>query len=225
MQTSVDGKIKIDRWPDPDAAEGEYERIHDLHRADAWLCGRVTMAYFARHQRRAALPARPPARPVGLGHDFIAGRARSYAVAVDTDGKLRWRSHEINGDRLIVLLSPRASRAHRADLQAQGISYLVTGRGGRIDFATALAKLRSHFGIGRLMLEGGGRINAAFLHAGLIDELSLLLFPAVDGRSETTGLFETDHSRRGLQARGLRLIKATRRPQGVLWLRYRVENP
>ncbi len=46
MQTSVDGKIMIDRWPDPDAAEGEYERVHDLHHADAWLCGSTTLTHL-----------------------------------------------------------------------------------------------------------------------------------------------------------------------------------
>ena len=33
----------------------------------------------------------------------------------------------------------------------------------------------------RLLLEGGGGTNGAFLRAGLIDELSLILCPAVDG--------------------------------------------
>jgi 2,5-diamino-6-(ribosylamino)-4(3H)-pyrimidinone 5'-phosphate reductase len=223
MQTSVDAKIKIDRWPDPDAAEGEYERVHDLHRADAWLCGRVTMAYFARHQPKGARQRLAPAEPT-RGGDFIAPAVgQSYAVAVDAGGKLKWRSNAVNGDRLIVLLSSRATQAHRAELRARQISYLVSA-GGRIDFASALVKLRKNFGIQRLMLEGGGRINASLLHAGLIDELSLLLSPVIDGSSATTGLFETDPDRAGLRARGLRLIRLSRRPGGVLWLRYRVQN-
>jgi 2,5-diamino-6-(ribosylamino)-4(3H)-pyrimidinone 5'-phosphate reductase len=224
MQTSVDAKIKIDRWPDPDAAEGEYERVHDLHRADAWLCGRVTMAYFARHQPKLARKVLAPAEPTRGQGDFIApAQGKCYAVAVDARGKLKWRSNAVNGDRLIVLLSSRASEAHRAELQARQISYLVS-LGDRIDFGSALTKLRKHFGIKRLMLEGGGRINASLLHAGLIDELSLLLSPVIDGSSATTELFETDPDHRGLRARGLRLLQVSPRPAGVLWLRYRVLN-
>jgi riboflavin biosynthesis pyrimidine reductase len=34
--------------------------------------------------------------------------------------------------------------------------------------------------IRRLLLEGGGHINGAFLQAGLVDEISLLLVPGVD---------------------------------------------
>jgi 2,5-diamino-6-(ribosylamino)-4(3H)-pyrimidinone 5'-phosphate reductase len=224
MQTSVDAKIKIDRWPDPDAAEGEYERVHDLHRADGWLCGRVTMAYFARHQPKPAGKPVPPAKSVRDRGDFMApAQGVRYAIAADARGKLKWRSNEVNGDRLIVLLSSRASQAHRAELRARRISYLISP-GSRIDFAAALVKLRKHFGIARLMLEGGGRINAALLHAGLIDELSLLLSPVIDGASATTGLFETDLHRPGLRARGLRLTRVLRRPGDVLWLRYRVLN-
>jgi 2,5-diamino-6-(ribosylamino)-4(3H)-pyrimidinone 5'-phosphate reductase len=224
MQISVDGKIMIDRWPDPDAAEGDYERAHDQHKADAWLCGRVVMAYFARNQQKAK---HPPAivRPVRQKTDFIApGKAGSYAVAVDAAGKLKWRSTEINGDRLITLLSHRVSRAYLADLQSKGISYLITGRGGQLDFRAALTKLRDHFGIRKLMLEGGGKINGSFLHAGLIDELSLLVSPVTDGDSATTGLFETNPMRKGLRSRGLVLRKVSRRPGGVLWLRYQVQN-
>ncbi len=224
MQISVDAKIKIDRWPDPDAAEGEYERVHDLHRADAWLCGRVTMAYFARHQPKPARRPLAPAEPTSERGDFIApAPGKSYAVAADARGKLKWRSNAVNGDRLIVLLSSRASQAHRAEMRARRISYLVSP-GDRIDFGSALAKLRKNFGIKRLMLEGGGGINASLLHAGLIDELSLLLSPVIDGSSATTGLFETDPHQRSLRARGLRLLQVSRRPDGVLWLRYRVQN-
>ena len=120
MQGSVDGKIMIDRWPEPDAVEKDYEWAHDRHNADAWLCGRVVMAYFARNQRK---PARRPAAvgPVREKMDFIApGAAKSYAVAVDATGKIAWRSNDVNGDRLVVLLSHRVSSGYLADLQVQG---------------------------------------------------------------------------------------------------------
>jgi len=225
MQTSVDGKILIDRWPEPDAAENEYERVHDLHRADAWLCGRVTMAYFARTQHAPAEPkASKVESPLREKGDFIAGGAGSdtFAVAIDAAGKLPWKSNLVNGDRLIAVVTSRASHRYLAGLRAKNISYLIAGR-AKIDLALALAKLRAHFGIKTLMLEGGGRINASFLHAGLIDELSLLLTPVIDGDSTTTSLFESNPGRLGLHARGLRLQKVVRRPSGILWLRYRVE--
>ncbi len=223
MQTSVDAKIIIDRWPDPDAAEGEFEARHDRLRGDAWLCGRVVMAYFARTQKNAKQP--PPAPPrVTRRDDYVAGKAQSYAIGVDASAKLSWRSSDVNGDRLILLVSHRAPLAKLAHLRARGISYLVTGRGGRLDFREALVKLRHHFGIRRLLLEGGGRINASFLHAGLIDELELLFTPVIDGDSSTTALFQTGARPQGIRSRTLRLIGLQRLPRGVLALRYRVLN-
>jgi riboflavin biosynthesis pyrimidine reductase len=223
MQTSVDARIIIDRWPDPDAAEGEFESMHERLHGDAWLCGRVVMAYFARTQKR---PKRSPASlpRVASREDFITGRAKTYAVGVDAAGKLSWRSNDVNGDRLIMLLSHRAPLAKLAHLRSRGISYLITGRGGQIDFREALIKLRRHFGIKRLLLEGGGKINASFLHAGLIDELELLFTPVIDGDSATTGLFQTDPGQAGLRSRNLRLLGLKRLPRGVLALRYRLDN-
>ena len=42
------------------------------------------------------------------------------------------------------------------------------------------------------MLEGGGRINGGMLRAGLIDEVSVLVAPVVDGRIGTPALFDVD---------------------------------
>src|SRR6516165_1040009 len=47
--------------------------------------------------------------------------------------------------------------------------------------ARALAILNEELGIKRLELNGGGVTNGSFLRAGLIDEISLAIFPAVDG--------------------------------------------
>jgi 2,5-diamino-6-(ribosylamino)-4(3H)-pyrimidinone 5'-phosphate reductase len=40
------------------------------------------------------------------------------------------------------------------------------------------------------LLEGGGHINGAFLEADLIDELSLLVVPAIDGRHGFPAVFD-----------------------------------
>jgi riboflavin biosynthesis pyrimidine reductase len=45
----------------------------------------------------------------------------------------------------------------------------------------ALEILNRELGIERLLLEGAGGSNGAFLQVGLIDEISLAICPAVDG--------------------------------------------
>ncbi len=89
----------------------------------------------------------------------------------------------------MVVLTESVPDAHLRALRAGGQSYLFAGE-KTVDFALALAKLRALFGIERLLVEGGGRINGSMLRAGVIDELSLLLAPAVDGVSGTPALFD-----------------------------------
>ena len=88
-----------------------------------------------------------------------------------------------------------------------------------------LGKLRRHFGIARLLVEGGGGINGAFLAAGLVDEISLLLAPAVDGGRGVPAVFDTDVVEGATpvgQGVSLTLTGCDMRPNGVVRLRYGV---
>lgn len=166
---------------------------------------------------RARLPAR--SRPLPRT-DFIARRdARSYAIALDPSGKLRWESGSIDDDHVVVVLSEKVSDRHLALLRAKGVSYLFGGK-AELDLKKVLRKLRSRFRIRTLLLEGGGKINGSFLSEGLIDELSLLLAPVADGSIGAPSLFDAAPGRG--PARKLRLLSARRRPAGLLWVRYRV---
>ncbi len=116
----------------------------------------------------------------------------------------------------------RAGRASAGAPSRRPI-YLFAGE-KTVDFALALAKLRALFGIERLLVEGGGRINGSMLRAGVIDELSLLLAPAVDGVSGTPALFDfpgEEADSMGGRCK-LALTSCEPLPGGVVWLRYRI---
>ena len=218
MITSVDGRIKTSRWS-PFEGRGEYEKVHDLLDGDAWMCGRVTMSGYARGT--APYPATAETLP---RTDHIARRdAASYAVALDASGKLVWERDSIDADHLVVALSESVSDAHLAGLRRDGVSYLFGGADG-IDFARVLESLNREFGIKRLIVEGGGRINGSMLKAGVVDELSLLLAPAVDGLAGGGALFDYDGAADDTTAKGLRLTLLSSQPRdgGVMWLRYKV---
>ena len=220
MITSVDGRIKTSRWS-PFEGRGEYEKVHDLLEGDAWMCGRVTMSGYARSE--APYPATIDTLP---RTDHIARRdAASYAVALDASGKLAWGRDSIDADHLVVVLSESVSDAHLAGLRRDGVSYVFGGRDD-IDFGRVLETLHREFGIKRLLVEGGGRINGSLLKAGLVDELSLLLAPAVDGLAGGAALFDYDGAPDDASAKDLRLSLVSSQPRegGVMWLRYKVER-
>ena len=222
MMASVDGRIVVDGWPLSEDERAEYERVHDAHDADAWLVGRVTLEqHFAAGVRSDAELAREHAG--GSRKDFIApGAYESYAVAVDARGKLRWESGDVDGDHLVVLLTERVSDEYLETLRERGVSYLLAGR-DELDLPLALEKLGARLDIRTLMLEGGGGINGSMLRAGLVDELSLLVAPVVDGRVGTAALFDVVG---GVVPQRLALESVERRGGDMLWLRYRVTaNP
>jgi riboflavin biosynthesis pyrimidine reductase len=228
MMGTVDGRIQTERWTLSPAAERQYEAVHALHRADAWMCGRETFQGDFLEQPRAATFSRRGRVPPG---DFVSpgqtGRPRgltsappAYAIAVDAAGKLRWESNAMRGDRLVVLTTGRAPSGYLADLRAKSISYLIGGR-AQIDFAAVFRRLGRAFGIRKVMLEGGGKLNGSLLAAGLIDELSLLICPFADGSRALPTVFDAPEAALGKKATALRLLSAQRRPGGIVWLRYR----
>jgi len=219
MLSSLDGKI--------DGAalravtgEEEYEATGGKLNGDAWMCGRTTMQqHFA--EEDPFVPASNT--PAGPQPPFVARRVESYAISVDTLGKLRWESGDLGGDHLICVLSERAPADYLTMLREKGISYVVAGQTS-VDLAGALSQLAEHFGIRTLLLEGGGHINGAFLEADLVDEVSLLLVPGIDGRHEIPAVFDgVSPSRRA--AVPLRLKSVERRAMDTLWIRYDVVRP
>jgi riboflavin biosynthesis pyrimidine reductase len=79
-----------------------------------------------------------------------------------------------------VVLTARVSDTHLAGLRQDGVSYIFAGE-QQLDLGLALEILNHETGLKRPLLEGGGGSNGAFLRAGLIDEISLAICPAVDG--------------------------------------------
>jgi riboflavin biosynthesis pyrimidine reductase len=219
MMASVDGRILTDGWPQSDEGRRQYEVVHANYEPDAWLCGRVTMeAHFAQGVRSHAEIARE--HDGAPREDFRApGEHESFAFAVDSSGRLAWDTNDIEGDPVVAILSERVSDEYLSFLRERGVSYILAGA-REVDLASALDKVGSRFGVRTLMLEGGGKINGGMLRAGLVDEVSVLLAPVVDGRMGSPAVFDfTDDAPRYRLA----LDSVERRADDVLWLRYRVE--
>jgi 2,5-diamino-6-(ribosylamino)-4(3H)-pyrimidinone 5'-phosphate reductase len=216
MLMSIDGRIVTSGWQLSPDGRGEYEATGASFNANAWMCGRVTMAAFAKG-RAPAMTTSAAIEQV----DYIApGEHASYAIAIDARGKLNWETNKIGGDHVVAVLTEKVPASYLAALQARGISYLFGGRDS-IDLALVLGKLAGKFHIEKLLLEGGGKINGTMLQAGLIDELSILIAPVADGSSGTPTLF--DLAARSLPNHaGVRwsLRAIERRADDIIWLRY-----
>ena len=139
---------------------------------------------------------------------------------MDTRGKLRWTSGDLRGDHLVCILSEQVPADYLAMLREKGASYIVAGSSS-VDLSKAMDLLGEHFGIRTLLLEGGGHINGAFLEADLVDEVSLLVVPGIDGRHDIPAIFDgVSPSRK--TAVPLRLKSLEQRGHDALWIRYEV---
>ena len=215
MLSSVDGRI--DGSVLRNVTGGEYEETGAELKGDAWICGRVTMQ---QHFAERDLFVSGSNRPAGPQPVHVARRSGSYAISVDTQGTLRWPGGDLDGDHLICVVSERAMDDYLSMLREKGISYVVCG-GTSVDLARAVDLLGEHFGIRTLLLEGGGRINGAFLEADLVDEVSLLIVPGIDGRRGIATAFDCVTPARRT-AVPLELKSIVQRQNGTLWVRYKV---
>jgi riboflavin biosynthesis pyrimidine reductase len=146
-------------------------------------------------------------------------------VVLDARGKIAWGRSDIGGDPIVVVLSERVSDAHLAGLRAEGVSYFFSGQ-AELDVGLTLEILNRELGVKRLLLEGGGGANGAFLRAGLVDELSLILCPAVDGAKGAPSVFDSSDAEAGQRApiQTMTLESTQVLDGGAVWLRYGLQK-
>ena len=221
MASSVDGRTLPSRWRPKTAATNQFERVHDELAGDAWLVGRVTGQEFAKGKAYPASTKETfPREPW-----FARRDAKAYGVVLDAHGRIAWGRSDIGGDPIVVALSEKVSDAHLAGLRNESVSYIFAGK-SQIDLAVTLDILNRELGVKRLLLEGGGGANGAFLRAGLVDELNLVLCPAVDGAKGSPSVFDSSEAETDQCApiTAMTLESTQALDGGAILLRYRIEN-
>lgn len=113
----------------------------------------------------------------------------NYCVVVDTKGSLLWTHPKELNQPLIVITTMSVKKDYLDYLDSERISWIAVGE-KQIDLVHACEILAREFGIERMAIVGGGHINAGFLREGLLDEVSLVVGPAIDGRAGMTALFD-----------------------------------
>jgi len=228
MVASVDGRTLHSRWR-PQSAKGTagelFERVHDELGGDAWLVGRVTGQEFAKGQPYPASQETFPRENWFARRDARSSDIKAYGVVLDADGKIGWGRSEIGGDPIVVVLTEAVSDAHLAGLRGEGVSYIFAGK-SELDLALAVEILNRELGVERLLLEGGGGANGAFLRAGLVDELNLVVCPFVDGARGAPSVFDSSEAEADRRApvTAMTLVSSKVLDGGAVWLRYRIEN-
>src|SRR6266516_4344722 len=164
MGTSIDGRLHPSQFTSPaagvsaEALRGHYERVHDQFAADGWVVGRRTMSEMSKGAERTVKNAPKVPREAHIG----ARNGRKLAIVIDPAGRVHYGKDNIGGDHAVAVLAEQVSDAYLAELREDGVSYVFAGAKGD-DLARAVREIASLFSVKKLLLEGGGKINGAFL--------------------------------------------------------------
>lgn len=213
MMESVDGRIDCAMTEQIEPSNAYYDALDQLD-CPTTLEGRVTMQiHFAEPQPFVAKDK----SSIGKQCFHKASQEQGYAVAIDTLGKLRWPSNIHDGKPLLVVTSEACAKEYLDTLSSQGISWIAVGS-EHIDLAKAVDILNTEFGVERMAVVGGGHINGAFLAAGLLDEVSVMIGPGIDGRRGMASVFDgIDDANRPATLLKLNTVE---RMGDTVWLRY-----
>ena len=116
-------------------------------------------------------------------------------------------------------MQENASDAYISHLRKAGISYIFAGKDS-LDLPLAARKLKELFGIQSMLLSGGGVVDWSFLQAGLIDEISLVIPPVIDGGVRLPSAFDDSPLAAGHAPVALTLTDVQRLEGDAMWLRY-----
>lgn len=215
MMMSVDGRIDC---PVMAMISGEeyYEALDSLGDTSR-LTGRITAELEC-----TAVSPQPfnsnDQTPVGKECFHVAQVNDTYEIIVDTTGKLNWCGNEESGRPILCILSETVTEEYLRHLASLGISYIVTGE-NKINLSRAMEMLQQHFRVKKVAVVGGGIICGGFLESGVVDEISIMVAPGIDGRKGMTSVFDgivkSDNTPYRLKLESVKQVQ-----NEVVWLRY-----
>ena len=221
--SSVDGRLLPSRWTQPYDGTSpadlfkEYSEIGRLLETDAWMFGKATtkesfpLTYIS--QSKEIIDKR---------WDYIPSRlTERLFITIDPDGDITYNSNTFRGDSIITILSKKTKVEYLAFLEELGIGYIVVE--DIRDLPAIMSRLYELYGVQSISLQGGGIMNGAMLAAGLLDELSLVIYPGIDGLTTSPSIFEYlgADDERPADGQALELLSSETRSHGIMWLRYK----
>lgn len=213
MMMSVDGRIDC-KMTAQLAGEPEYYSTLSALNAPTRISGRVT----AETELTSGDKFVPQNNEIIGKTDFAKNSsANQFNIVIDTKGTLRWNQEKDSTFPHLIITSELVTKEYLDYLNQQNISWITCGK-DRVDLAQAMEILKSEFDVDRLAIVGGGKINGAFLDAGLIDEISILIGAGADGRINQPTLFDGRLENRKPVALKLTGVKSY--DDGAVWLRY-----
>jgi 2,5-diamino-6-(ribosylamino)-4(3H)-pyrimidinone 5'-phosphate reductase len=211
---TLDGKIdNVARKGAKISSDSDWKRVDKLRaESDAILVGgrtlldedpRLVVKSAALRDERVARGFEPDPVKVGV------------VSKVTLSAKSRFLT--VGEGSVIIFTTEQTSGSELALLRDAGAVVCVLGK-KRVDLAAALVFLKE-WGIEKLMIEGGGGMNAAFLTAGLVDEIHVYIAPLIFGGATAPTLAD---GKGVLDGEKLKLLELEKLDDGGILAKYQV---
>jgi 2,5-diamino-6-(ribosylamino)-4(3H)-pyrimidinone 5'-phosphate reductase len=211
---SVDGRI--DWGLDSD---NPYYELVPRFQADTDISGSNTIL-------TAQIPE-DPQKELGLVYDeWIQKPFRPRLAIVDSKGRIKnWEAIKKQPwwSGYMSLCSEETPQSHLDYLKDLEIDTIITGE-QKVNLRRALEALNQRFDTRKVRVDSGGTLNGVFLRDGLVDEVSVLISPALVGGISPKTMFVAPDLETEKGVIPLTLIHIEELRNCYVWLRYRVQK-
>ena len=188
MMQTIDGKATGNFWRKSDVYHGikDYFKLIPNLNCQGFALGRVSMEgnsdekpNLSKYKDNEKLKHEDFIVPLEKG-------AKYYLASYDSKGTLGFKNNVININewlndgsiflcQIIEVITDQVSNEYLHYCREKGISYIFCGK-EKIDIKLSLQKLKKLFKIDKILLQGGPKLDGAFIKDDLIDGISTLFF-------------------------------------------------
>ncbi len=224
MLQSIDGKITGAYFSDEKTMKlaGLYKEMSEQFQADGIIYGSVTAQEFFHYghfenQETSAIHTQPL-------NFIVENHINQWIVVLDPMGSISWDKQflqhpKAQNKNTVVIVFNHVSDTYLEHLKSLNISYILAGQ-HEINFPYVLDILYSQCHIQKLLLQGGGIINASLVSEDLVDEISLIITPNLDVSHDEMTCFQKSSYTKQLYLSQYSLMDVKALPFSGVWLHY-----
>ena len=224
MMQTIDGKATGNFWRKSDVYHGikDYFKLIPNLNCQGFALGRVSMEgnsdekpNLSKYKDKEKLKHEDFIVPLEKGVKY-------YLASYDSKGTLGFKNNVININewlndgsiflcQIIEVITNQVLNEYLHYCREKGISYIFCGK-EKIDIKLSLQKLKKLFKIDKILLQGGPKLDGAFIQEDLIDGISIIISPLTSEGGDT--LFNPS------KYTEFKLIEFKQLSNGNMWLRY-----
>jgi len=210
--TSVDGKICTRTGESKISSYEDLKRVHKLRsQVDGILVGISTVLKD------------DPVLNVRFSKQ-VNNKKNPVRIIVDSKARIPLKSNIVNTAKdieTIIAVTKSASKDKLDALREKNLKVIIVGeQGKKVNLQETLKQLETKFGLKKILVEGGGKINWSIVKNNLFDELIVTISPMIIGGQKAITLIEGKGFDKIKYCKKLRLSKVYKKNNGEIIIYY-----